>query len=456
MKKLLFFIFLLSSLTGYSQEKRLALVIGNSAYEHGGVLKNPVNDANAMKQALSQIGFEVLEHFNLDEGEMKQAIDYFGLKLRNYDVGLFFYAGHGIQVGGTNYLIPIEVNLMSEQQVEYDCVEAARVLAHMDASGASVNIIILDACRNNPFERSWSRSTTGQGLAFMQAPSGTLLAYATSPGSVASDGIGVNGLYTEAILENIFLPDLSILEMFQNVRNTVNVRSNLQQTPWESTSLVGNFYFNKGDFAPFPVEIGSDIRLETEAINERANSIEDEFAGEFIDIRDSQSYKWVRYGEQVWMAENLNYITLVGSWCYEHELINCDIYGRLYNFETANNACPSGWHLPSEYEWKVFMNFHHVNTEGYLLGMVNHYWDSISYEITVDCGFNALPGGIRNLGFGGLGFQANFHSSTSTAGGSRKFKLTTFSKELQGFNGGKFNGVSIRCVKDKGIENKAE
>ena len=291
MKKLLLFIFLLSSLTGYSQEKRLALVIGNSAYEHGGVLKNPVNDANAMKQALSQIGFEVLEHFNLDEGEMKQAIDYFGLKLRNYDVGLFFYAGHGIQVGGTNYLIPIEVNLMSEQQVEYDCIEAADVLAHMDASGASVNIIILDACRNNPFERSWSRSTTGQGLAFMQAPSGTLLAYATSPGSVASDGIGVNGLYTEAILENIFLPDLSILEMFQNVRNTVNVRSNLQQTPWESTSLVGNFYFNKGDFAPFPVEIGSDIRLETEPINERANSIEDEFAGEFIDIRDSQSYK---------------------------------------------------------------------------------------------------------------------------------------------------------------------
>ena len=245
MKKLFFFLCFLLSTTVYSQEKRLALVIGNSAYEHGGELPNPINDAFAMKQALTDVGFEVLEYFNLDEGELKKAIDEFGLKLRNYDVGLFFYAGHGIQANGENYLIPVEANLMSEQQVEYDCVEAARVLAHMDASGASVNIVILDACRNNPFERSWSRSTSGQGLAFMDAPTGTLIAYATAPGSTASDGTGRNGLYTEAILESIKIPGITILQVFQNVRSLVTERSNSQQTPWESTSLIGDFYFHE-------------------------------------------------------------------------------------------------------------------------------------------------------------------------------------------------------------------
>jgi len=448
MNKLFFFICLMLSLTCYSQEKRLALLIGNSAYEHGGVLKNPVNDAYAMKQALSQIGFEVLEHFNLDEGEMKQAIDEFGMKLRNYDVGLFFYAGHGIQANGENFLIPVEVNLMSQQQVEYDCVEAARVLAHMDASGASVNIVILDACRNNPFERSWSRSTSGQGLAFMKAPTGTLVAYATSPGSVASDGMGVNGLYTEAILENILIPELSILEMFQNVRNSVNERSNFQQTPWESTSLVGNFYFNRGDYTTSPIEIVPANIQSNEPSEERANPLENKSSGDFIDIRDNQSYKWVILGEQVWMSENLNYITSEGSWCYANERINCDIYGRLYNFETSQNACPSGWHLPSDYEWKVLMNFLYVNCEGYLIGERNLYWNSLSYEATIDCGFNALPGGIRGAGFSALGQHAYFHSSTLGGIGSKKFLLTGRSKELQSYNSGVNKGVSIRCIRD--------
>ena len=207
-------------------------------------MRNPTNDAYSMKQSLSQVGFEVMVYFNVDEGKMKQAIDEFGIKLKNYDVGLFFYAGHGIQANGENYLIPIDANLMSEQQIEYDCVEAARVLAHMDASGADVNIIILDACRNNPFERSWSRAASGRGLAFMNAPKGTLIAYATAPGSTASDGTGINGLYTEAILESMKISDLSILEMFQQVRSQVSQKSNSQQTPWESTSLIGNFYFH--------------------------------------------------------------------------------------------------------------------------------------------------------------------------------------------------------------------
>lgn len=127
--------------------------------------------------------------------------------------------------------------------MEYDCVQADRVLAVMEASGAKVNIMILDACRNNPFERSWTRAASGRGLAYMNAPGGTLIAYATAPGSTASDGSGKNGLYTSAILESIKIPNLTILQMFQNVRSIVSQKSNKQQYPWESTSLTGDFYF---------------------------------------------------------------------------------------------------------------------------------------------------------------------------------------------------------------------
>ncbi len=243
MKELIFFVCLLISFTLYSQEKRLALVIGNSAYEYGGELPNPINDAFAMKRSLTEVGFDVQEYYNLSQGDLKKAIDEFGLKLKNYDVGLFFYAGHGIQANGRNYLIPVDADLLSELQAEYDCVLADRVLSHMDASGADVNIVILDACRNNPFERSWKRSVAGNGLAVMNAPTGTLIAYATAPGSTASDGSGMNSPYTEAILESMQIPNITVLKMFQNVRGLVNERSNSQQTPWESTSLTGDFYF---------------------------------------------------------------------------------------------------------------------------------------------------------------------------------------------------------------------
>jgi hypothetical protein len=128
--------------------------------------------------------------------------------------------------------------------VELNCVEANRVLVKMEVSGSKVNIVILDACRNNPFERSWTRASNGKGLAFMDAPSGTLIAYSTSPGRTASDGSGNNSPYTSAILESIRIPDITILEMFQNVRSIVSQKSGKQQIPWESTSLTGNFYFN--------------------------------------------------------------------------------------------------------------------------------------------------------------------------------------------------------------------
>lgn len=239
------FLFLLPLSLAAQSEKRLALIIGNADYQNANKLLNPVNDARAMKKALSELGFEVMQYENLTQREMKQVIDEFGRRLENYGVGLFYFAGHGIQANGNNYLIPIETNLMNEQQIDYDCVRADRVLGLMEYARSKVNIVILDACRNNPFKRSWSRSAEGEGLAFMNAPSGSVIAYATAPGKTASDGAGSNGLYTEALLKNLFAPDLNILQVFQNVRKTVVDASGQRQIPWESTSLIGDFYFNK-------------------------------------------------------------------------------------------------------------------------------------------------------------------------------------------------------------------
>lgn len=134
-----------------TNEKRLALVIGNADYQFGGILANPENDAKAMSIALKTVGFDVLEYTNANQKLIKKAIDEFGEKLKSYVVGLFFYAGHGIQVKGSNYLVPVDANLKSENDVEYDCVNAERILAKMEDAGSKVNIVVLDACRNNAF-----------------------------------------------------------------------------------------------------------------------------------------------------------------------------------------------------------------------------------------------------------------------------------------------------------------
>jgi C-terminal peptidase prc len=224
-------------------QKRLALLIGNSVYAHGGTLKNPVNDIDAVERTLGRIGFEVISRRNADQTTIKRAIDRFGRELADYAVGLFYYAGHGVQVDGINYLIPVDARLDSKLDVEYDCVRVGRVLAKMENAANNTNIVILDACRDNPFERSWNRSAKGRGLAFMNAPTGSLIAYATSPGRTAMDGRGRHSPYASALLSHLATPQITILEMFQRVRNTVISQSNGQQVPWESTSLRGNFYF---------------------------------------------------------------------------------------------------------------------------------------------------------------------------------------------------------------------
>jgi uncharacterized caspase-like protein len=230
--------------------RRVALVIGNSAYPTA-PLKNPVHDASDMAQALRELGFDVIYQENLKQHDMKRAIRAFGDKLRGDAVGLFYYAGHGLQVRGENYLVPVDATIESEEEVEYEGIHAGFVLAQMESAKNSMNIVILDACRNNPFTRRFRSAS--RGLASMDAPSGTLIAYATAPGAVASDGTARNGLYTQELLKVMRTPGLGIEDVFKRARIAVRAVTHGQQTPWESSSLVGDFSFH----SPTPAEATS-------------------------------------------------------------------------------------------------------------------------------------------------------------------------------------------------------
>jgi murein DD-endopeptidase MepM/ murein hydrolase activator NlpD len=220
-------------------EKRVALVIGNGAYP-GSPLGNPVNDAKDMADSLRRLGFSVIERVNANQKEMQRAIAKFGESLNKESVALFYYAGHGMQVRGKNYLIPIDAQITSENSVRLESVDVDGLLDQLNFS--DLNLVILDACRNNPFERKF-RALGGAGLAQMDAPKGTMIAYATAPGKTASDGEGRNGQFTAELLRQMQIPGLTIEQVFKNVRREVTKVTRDNQTPWESSSLTGDFYF---------------------------------------------------------------------------------------------------------------------------------------------------------------------------------------------------------------------
>ena len=226
-----------------AQEIRLALVIGNGGYQSS-PLKNPVNDAADMASALKKLGFEVIHKENSGLRAMEEAVRLFGRRLKGGGVGLFYFAGHGVQIAGKNYLIPIGARMEEETDVKFEAMDAGRVLDAMYNAANRLNIVILDACRNNPFARSFRN--VSKGLARMDAPTGTIIAYATAPGKLAADGVGRNGTYTRHLLRHITAGSMKVEEFFKNVRVGVLKETNRLQTPWESSSLTGDFYFAGG------------------------------------------------------------------------------------------------------------------------------------------------------------------------------------------------------------------
>jgi len=234
------------SLSFYTQnEKRLALVIGNSDYEKG-ELKNPVVDALLMKNTLDSLDFEVLYHENISSREeIYKSFKEFARKLDSVDVSMIYYAGHGIQVNGKNYLVPTKVELKDEDDVEAYCYPFNKAMEYLSKYKDKVNIIVLDACRDNPFESSWSgRSYGGNGLADIESPDGCIIAYSTKTGKVASD----NSYYAKYLCQYMQEPGLEIKNVFQKVRIKVNDLSNGKQTPVETHQMLTDFYLKKKSY----------------------------------------------------------------------------------------------------------------------------------------------------------------------------------------------------------------
>jgi uncharacterized caspase-like protein len=232
----------------YKDEKRYALVIGNSSYpKEIGLLRNPVNDATDLAKELEASNFEVQLLTNATYGQMRAAMLRFKERVDDNDrdktVSLFYYAGHGLQGEDENYLVPIDARIEYEDDIVRYCFPVQRmVLSNMERSNSRMNIVILDACRNNPFP-ALTRSLGMDGLGEMRRARGSFIAYATAPGSVASDGPGRNGLYTQELLKAMRKPGLTIEQVFKDVRQNVLRLSGNRQNTWDSSNIIGEFYF---------------------------------------------------------------------------------------------------------------------------------------------------------------------------------------------------------------------
>jgi hypothetical protein len=263
-------------------EKRVALVIGNSGYQHVGKLDNPGHDAQLIAQTLGSLGFTIVGGqalLDLDKPGLDSAISKFGSEVIGADVALFYYSGHGLQVRGENYLVPVDANPSRPADVYVQMTDVAAVLSQMEGSGTRLKLVILDACRNNPFAERGFRSVES-GLAQMRAPEGTLISYATQPGSVAQDGSDGNSPYTRALAATVQRGGLDILQTFNEVGLAVERATGGQQQPWVSSSPIdGRFYFN-GQSAP----VASTPQPQSQP--------SDEIAWEYV--KDSQSVDQIR------------------------------------------------------------------------------------------------------------------------------------------------------------------
>ena len=237
-----------------AQQTKYALVVGNGDYDYLEPLKNPVNDATDMSDLLTKMGFEVDVFTDVGKEAFQAAVEQFNQKSRNYDVLMFYYAGHGLEIGGKNYFVPVDAFASSLGEIKKTCVNANSIIYTMKSADSEANIIILDACRNNPFILVDS-DNSHDGLALMDAPTGTIISFATAPGKVAYDGTGDNGLYTSALLQHLADFETEIKDVFENVRSTVVAKTRERQVPWESTSLTESLVLRPKPEVPLQLRI---------------------------------------------------------------------------------------------------------------------------------------------------------------------------------------------------------
>jgi len=258
-------------------EKRVALVVGNSAYVHANALPNPVNDAGDMAKALSGVGFDVILGLDLSKSAFDGKVRDFARALEKADVGLFFYAGHGLQTAGKNHLVPVDAKLQVVRDLDFEAISLDFVLKQMELDrDGKINIAFLDACRDNPLARNLARSlgtrsaAIGQGLAQVEAGVGTFIAFSTQPGSVALDGEGRNSPFTAALVKDLRLPDRNLTAVMIEVRKDVLAVTGGRQVPWDQSALTGDFYFQ---LAAAP---GTLPRPDADAVQRRLRELEEE------------------------------------------------------------------------------------------------------------------------------------------------------------------------------------
>ena len=260
-----------------SAEKRVALVVGNSAYVHAAVLPNPMNDAGDMAKALTEVGFDVILGLDLGKQALDGKVRDFARALDKADVALFFYAGHGLQASGRNYLMPVDARLQGERDLDFEAVSIDFVLKQMELEReGKTNVVFLDACRDNPLARNLARAmgtrsaAIGQGLAQVQTGVGTFIAYSTQPGNVALDGQGRNSPFTAALTKGLREPGRNLTSVMIDVRKDVLAVTGGKQVPWDHSALTGDFFFHKAA-AP-----GTLPKPDGDAVQRRLRELEEE------------------------------------------------------------------------------------------------------------------------------------------------------------------------------------
>ena len=295
-------------------QKRVALIVGNSAYAHAGPLANPANDAADMAAALKEVGIEVLLGLDLDKRAFDLKVRDFARALMGADSGIFFYAGHGLQVGGRNYLVPVDAQLQNERDLDFEAVALDFVLKQMELEReAKTNIVFLDACRDNPLGRNLARSmgtrsaSVGRGLAQVQTGVGTFIAYSTQPGNVALDGSGRNSPFTAALAKGVREPGRNLTAVMIDVRREVLAVTNGRQVPWDHSALTGDFYFHLAS-APglLPKTAPAAPAAESEALQQRLRQVEDELKKKSDPQHTAKLVDLAQFKERIRQIEDAN------------------------------------------------------------------------------------------------------------------------------------------------------
>lgn len=470
MKKnfILFFFFLTATLglAQSSKQKKVALIIGAQSYTALPALRHSLADARDMSATLKAKGFQVESLYDpKTKREIKDAINRYFNSMRDQDgaVGIIFYAGHGMQYEGENYIIPTTATLQNPGDLEDYCVRMNTVMAVLKSASRSLNILLLDACRSLP---TFTRDSGEQGLSRMNAPQGAIIVFATQPGKTASDGVGKNGLFTSNLLKVINEPNLNITDVFKKVKQEVYKQSGEKQLPSvEDNSIGGDFYFNQQQATATtttPIKPQAPVTTKTTPENTPkpttvvSSSENEAFIGKQTWAVKNLDTDHFADGSAIPEAKDIDVWAKAGkkqqpAWSYyENDPSNGEKYGKLYNWYAVSDPrklCPAGWHVPSDKEWTEMIT--QLGNDANQLKATTDWKENGNGTNTSN--FTGLPSGFRNASgyFFYSGANSYWWSSTEPNPISAWSRSVTYKNGVvsRSFSD-KMLGYSVRCLKD--------